>query len=51
MTLSVASDHWFDLMAGKLSLSQALAEGLAEASDAADVQSFLRCFDLETLNN
>ena len=47
MTLSVASDHWFDLMAGKLSLSQALAEGLAEVSDAADVQSFLRCFDLE----
>jgi alkyl sulfatase BDS1-like metallo-beta-lactamase superfamily hydrolase len=50
-TLSVASDHWFDMMAGKLSLSQALADGIAVSSDAADVQSFLRCFDLESLNS
>ena len=51
LTLSVASDHWFDMLAGKLSLDQALTDGLAEASNTADVQSFLRCFDIETLNN
>jgi putative sterol carrier protein len=51
VTLSLASDHWFDMMAGKLSLNQALADGVAETSNDADVQSFLRCFDLESLNS
>lgn len=48
LSLRVSSDHWFDLLACKLSLSQALHDGIVETSDPQGVRAFFSCFDLES---
>ena len=51
LTASISSEHWFEIMGGKLALSQAMSDGVLETSDAAGLQAFFACFDLVTLNS
>ena len=50
LTASISSEHWFDIMGGKLALSQAMTDGALEASDSEGLKDFFACFDLVTLN-
>ena len=49
--MTVSSDHWFDLLGGKLNLSQAIADGAVQSDDPDIVCEFLGCFDLEAFQN
>ena len=51
LTLTVSSEHWFDLLGGKLDLSRAIADGAVQSPDPDGVRVFLGCFDLQTLKN
>jgi alkyl sulfatase BDS1-like metallo-beta-lactamase superfamily hydrolase len=51
LTASISSEHWFEIMGGKLALSQAMSDGVLETSDAAGLKAFFACFDLVTLNS
>ena len=51
LTASISSEHWFDIMGGKLALSQALTDGVLETSDVEGINAFFACFDLVTLNS
>ena len=51
LTASISSEHWFDIMDGKLALSQALIDGVLETSDVEGINAFFACFDLVTLNS
>ncbi len=51
LTASISADRWFDIMAGKLALSQALGDGTLTTSDAEGLKAFFACFDLETLTS
>ena len=51
LTASISSEHWFDIMGGKLALSQALTDGALETSDVEGINAFFACFDLVTLNS
>ncbi len=51
LTASISSEHWFDIMGGKLALSQALTDGVLETSDVEGIIAFFACFDLVTLNS
>jgi putative sterol carrier protein len=51
LTASISSEHWFDIMGGKLALSQAMSDGVLETSDAEGLKAFFACFDLVTLNS
>ena len=50
LTASISSEQWFDIMGGKLALSQAMTDGALETSDAEELKAFFACFDLVTLN-
>ena len=51
LTASISSEHWFDIMGGKMALSQALTDGVLETSDVKGINAFFACFDLVTLNS
>ena len=51
VVMTVSSDHWFDLLGGKLNLSRAIADGIVQSDDPDIVCEFLGCFDLEALQN
>jgi alkyl sulfatase BDS1-like metallo-beta-lactamase superfamily hydrolase len=51
LSITVSSDHWFSILAGKLNLGQAMTDGSVIASDVDQVAGFFACFDLDTLNN
>ena len=51
LTASISSEHWFDIMGGKLALSEALTDGVLETSDVEGINAFFACFDLVTLNS
>ena len=51
LTASISSEYWFDIMGGKLALSQALTDGVLETSDVEGINAFFACFDLVTLNS
>jgi alkyl sulfatase BDS1-like metallo-beta-lactamase superfamily hydrolase len=51
LTASISSTSWFEIMGGKLALSQAMADGVLETSHAEGLKAFFSCFDLATLNS
>ena len=51
LTASISSENWFEIMGGKLALSEAMAEGVLETSHAEGLKAFFACFDLVTLNS
>lgn len=51
LSLTVSSEHWFDILAGKLKLSQALSDGAIQTADPDGTKAFFGCFDLETLSS
>jgi alkyl sulfatase BDS1-like metallo-beta-lactamase superfamily hydrolase len=51
VVMTVSSDHWFDLLGGKLNLSKAVADGAVQSDHPDIVCEFLGCFDLEALQN
>jgi alkyl sulfatase BDS1-like metallo-beta-lactamase superfamily hydrolase len=51
LTASISSENWFEIMGGKLALSEAMADGVLEASHAEGLKAFFACFDLVTLNS
>lgn len=51
LTASISSSNWFEIMGGKLALSEAMAEGVLETSHAEGLKAFFACFDLVTLNS
>lgn len=46
LTLALSGESWGALLAGKLSLAEALASGVAKASEPTRVQAFLRAFEV-----
>ena len=51
LTASISSENWFEIMGGKLALSEAMADGVLETSHAEGLKAFFACFDLVTLNS
>ena len=51
LTASISSNNWFEIMGGKLALSEAMADGVLETSHAEGLKAFFACFDLVTLNS
>jgi len=51
LTLAVSHADWAELLAGKLALSDGLASGQVETSDAQRLQRFFACFDVKSLNS
>ena len=51
LTASISSENWFEIMGGKLALSEAMADGMLETSHAEGLKAFFACFDLVTLNS
>ncbi len=49
--MAVNTENWFDILSGKVNLSQALSQGLIETAEQDRVTRFFSCFDLDALCN
>ncbi len=51
VVMAVNTENWFDILSGKVNLSQALSQGLIETAEQDRVTRFFSCFDLDALCN